>query len=94
MNDKVDFRFEVTDEGTTWSMTIDWEILQQCIDECPRDERVVIAGTFDDDKLGKVLLELFRSVDELKRMGGRIKKQAKCKPRSPYMLWFRKKGSS
>lgn len=86
MEDKIDFKFEVTAKGTAWSITIDWEVLQQYIDECPRDERLTLSGTFDDDKLGKVFFALLREIDEMRHIGGRLKKREKCK-RKPWPNW-------
>lgn len=65
MDDKVDFKYEVTDEGSTWEMTVSREMLWQALEESLAD-RITLSGTFDDDQLGKFALECFRAVKKLK----------------------------
>lgn len=85
MDDKVDFRYEVTDEGTTWEMTLDREVLQRALAEAPLGARkITLSGTFDDDKLGKFALSFVRTIDELKK----LEEKRKCK-RTHKPLWLR-----
>ena len=79
MDNRVDFRYEVTDEGTTWEMTLDREVLQQALSD-PFKERITLSGTFDDDKLGKFALELVRAADKLKKLEEKRKCERTHKP--------------
>ena len=68
MDERVDFRYEVTDEGTTWEMTLDREVLHRALAEAPLGDRVTLSGTFDPDTLGKFALEFVRTINELKKL--------------------------
>ena len=83
MDERVDFRYEVTDEGTTWEMTVSREMLAKALEESLAD-RVTLSGTFDDDKLGEFALGFVRTIDELKKLEEKHKRTHK---HPPPLIW-------